>query len=199
MSRPATRIVASAVGWRLSSARPRIVAGNRAADEDGRMRRVLFALTIAAIALGGCTVGGASPTGSPHPTLTVAVPSASPTPTPAASPTAASSTALPTPTEALTMRPGSSRPTTDVTGTVGFDDIEGGCPYVQAADGLRYQVTYPDGWLVDRTTGAVTGPSGVRVELGQQITVRGTVMDDMASTCQIGPIFLATEVIAVGD
>jgi hypothetical protein len=97
------------------------------------------------------------------------------------------------------MDPQSPKPTTELTGTVGFDDIEGGCPYVQTADGRRYQVTYPDGWQVDRMTGAVTGPGGERVELGQTVTVRGVVRDDMASTCQIGPIFLATEVVSVGD
>jgi hypothetical protein len=95
--------------------------------------------------------------------------------------------------------PQSPKGTLEVTGTVGFDDIEGGCPYLQAADGTRYQVMYPEGWQVDRASGVLTGPDGERVELGRQVTVRGVVLDDMMSTCQIGPIFEATEVLGVTD
>jgi hypothetical protein len=84
-----------------------------------------------------------------------------------------------------------------LTGTLGYDDIEGGCPYLDTGDGTRYQVMYPDGWQVDRGSGVLSGPEGQRVELGAQLTVRGEVMTDMVSTCQIGPIFQATEVVLV--
>ena len=97
------------------------------------------------------------------------------------------------------MDPHSPEGTIDVTGTLGFDDIEGGCPYLQAADGTRYQVMYPEGWRVDGASGVVAGPDGERVELGLQVTVRGVVLDDMMSTCQIGPIFQATEVLGIID
>lgn len=88
--------------------------------------------------------------------------------------------------------------TTELIGTLGFDGVEGGCPYLAAADGTRYQVMYPDGWRVDLATGVLTGPDAKQVPLGGQVTVRGAITD-MLSTCQIGPIFQATEVISVGD
>ena len=88
--------------------------------------------------------------------------------------------------------------TTELSGTLGFDDIEGGCPYLAADDGTVYQVIYPDGWRADPMTGALSGPTGERIELGGRVTVRGAVTD-MLSTCQIGPIFQATEVVATGN
>jgi hypothetical protein len=81
-----------------------------------------------------------------------------------------------------------------VGGTLGFDDIEGGCWYVQAEDGTRYEVVYPDGWSLDRTGGALRGPAGEIVGLGESLTVHGSVASDRSSICQIGPIFVATEV-----
>jgi hypothetical protein len=32
---------------------------------------------------------------------------------------------------------------------------------------------------------------------GETITVRGSIADDMDSTCMVGPIFRATEVVSV--
>jgi hypothetical protein len=81
-----------------------------------------------------------------------------------------------------------------VTGTLGFDDIEGGCPFLMAADGTRYEVIYPEGWSVDRTGGVLRGPAGEVVELGESLTVHGSIATDRSSICQIGPIFVATEV-----
>jgi len=95
------------------------------------------------------------------------------------------------------MKPGSSGNVVELTGTVGFDEIEGGCAYLATADGT-YQVIYPAGWQVDRATGALTGPDGQSVLPGGHITVRGFIADLML-TCQIGPIFQATEVIASGN
>jgi hypothetical protein len=81
-----------------------------------------------------------------------------------------------------------------VTGTLGFDDIEGGCAFLQAGDGTRYEVIYPDGWTLDRMAGVLRGPAGEVVGAGQSFKVHGSIASDRSSICQIGPIFVATEV-----
>jgi hypothetical protein len=84
--------------------------------------------------------------------------------------------------------------TMTVTGVLGFDDIEGGCWFVGDSGGTSYQVVYPDGWTLDRALGELQGPAGQKVRVGESLTVRGAVATDRSSTCQIGPIFVATEV-----
>lgn len=86
-----------------------------------------------------------------------------------------------------------------VTGTLGFDAIEGGCAYLETADGKRYEVIYPAGWQIDRGTGELVGPDGRRVPPGAQVSVRGSVVTDMSSICQIGPILRANAVLSAGD
>lgn len=84
-----------------------------------------------------------------------------------------------------------------LTGRLGADSIEGGCPYLEADDGTRYEVLYPSGWEVDRGSGTLRDPDGVVVARpGDTITVRGARAEGMASICQVGPIFRATEVVA---
>ncbi len=85
-------------------------------------------------------------------------------------------------------------PGQSITGILGFDDIEGGCSFVEAADGTRYEVTYPEGWELDRLSGELRGPDGSVVSAGESLTIRGSVVTDRSSTCQIGPIFVAIEV-----
>jgi len=123
---------------------------------------------------------------------------ASPGTTPTADPTA---TERPTPVPSLTVS--SHQPTRDesprpgemtITGRLGFDTIEGGCPYLETDGGMRYQVLWPDGWELDGR-GDLVNPAGDAVAgAGDEVTVRGRVADDMASICQIGPIFRASEV-----
>lgn len=82
-----------------------------------------------------------------------------------------------------------------LTGQLGFDDIEGGCAYLGTADGTRHQVIYPAGWELQRSPLQLISPEGETVaRLGDTITVRGMPAEGMASTCQIGPIFRASEV-----
>jgi hypothetical protein len=81
-----------------------------------------------------------------------------------------------------------------ISGTLGFDDIEGGCAFVQAADGTRYEVIYPEGWTLDRAAGELRADDGRVAPAGDVITIRGTIATDRSSICQIGPIFVATEV-----
>lgn len=84
----------------------------------------------------------------------------------------------------------------ELMGTLGFDDIEGGCAYLEA-HGTRYEVLYPDGWQLQGRPLQLISPEGEAVAgEGDQVTVRGAEATDMASICQIGPIFRATEVVA---
>jgi len=81
-----------------------------------------------------------------------------------------------------------------VTGVLSFDDIEGGCAFLQTAAGAKFEVIYPDGWQLDRSAAMLRGPAGERARAGETVTVRGAIATDRSSTCQIGPIFRATSV-----
>jgi hypothetical protein len=79
-------------------------------------------------------------------------------------------------------------------GVLTFDDIEGGCAYLQAADGRRFEVIYPEGWAIDRAGAKLDGPSGEVVRAGESLTVKGSIARDRSSICQVGPIFEASSV-----
>lgn len=84
----------------------------------------------------------------------------------------------------------------ELTGTLGADVVEGGCAYVQAPDGTRYEVIYPDGWALERSPLLLRSPDGsVVARGGEEVSLRGALTTEVASICQIGPIFKATEVI----
>lgn len=103
---------------------------------------------------------------------------------------------LPDPTdpwEALAAK-GRSRPDATVTGRLGFDDIEGGCSFLETDEGTRYEVAYPVGWVIDRPRAELRGPDGLMASAGETVTVRGAIATDRSSICQIGPIFVATDV-----
>lgn len=119
-------------------------------------------------------------------------PSMTDSPTPTPEPSLSLASHQPTPRES----PGAGEMT--ITGRLGFEDIEGGCPYLETDDGTHYQVLWPDGWSLDGRGGLVN-PAGDEVAgAGDDVTVRGRVADDMASICQIGPIFRASEVSTPG-
>ncbi len=80
-------------------------------------------------------------------------------------------------------------------GVLGRGDIEGGCAFVEAADGSRYEVVFPEGWAIDRSSGELRGDDGRIARAGDAITIRGSVATDRSSICQIGPIIIASEVI----
>lgn len=81
-------------------------------------------------------------------------------------------------------------------GVLSMDDIEGGCPYLMAADGRRLQVLYPDGWTLKKSPLQLVAPDGsVHSRAGDTVSVLGAEAGDMASICQIGPIIRATEVL----
>jgi hypothetical protein len=85
-----------------------------------------------------------------------------------------------------------------IIGVLGFDPLEGGCAFVEARDGSRYEVIYPDGWTLDRSSGQLRADDGRIARVGDAITVRGSTATDRSSICQIGPIILASEVV-LGD
>jgi hypothetical protein len=85
-----------------------------------------------------------------------------------------------------------------ITGVLAFDDIEGGCAFVQAADGSRYEVIYPDGWTLDRSSGELGADDGRVARVGDAITIRGSTAAGRSSICQIGPIIVASEVSLAG-
>ena len=87
---------------------------------------------------------------------------------------------------------------TTYSGVLGADSIEGGCSYLQTADGKRYELIPPDGWQLDKGSAQLTGPDGAIVaRAGDAITVKGHEAD-MVSICQIGPIIQAVEITAGG-
>jgi len=103
---------------------------------------------------------------------------------------------LPDPTdlwEVLAAK-GRSGPGATVTGRLGFDDIEGGCSFLETDEGTRYEVAYPDGWTLDRMRAELRGPGGQLARAGESVTVRGAIATDRSSICQIGPILVATDV-----
>ena len=82
-----------------------------------------------------------------------------------------------------------------LTGTLGADTVEGGCGYLEDRDGTRYEILWPDGWELELEPLELRDPDGTVVATaGDEVTVRGEEATDMASICQIGPIFEATEV-----
>lgn len=83
-----------------------------------------------------------------------------------------------------------------VTGVLTFDDIEGGCAFIESADGTRYEVVYPDSWTLDLAAAELRSDDGRSVRAGDTLTVRGVPATDRSSTCQVGPIFIADEVEA---
>jgi len=81
---------------------------------------------------------------------------------------------------------------------LGADSIEGGCSYLQTADGQRYEIIPPDGWELRKGAAELVAPDGTVVaRAGDAITVKGHEAD-MVSICQIGPIIQAVEVTVGG-
>src|SRR5687768_5208584 len=100
--------------------------------------RLVLSLTLIVV-LAACASPGSRPTESGTRETT---PSTEATPSPAAP------TMEPITRESL--KPASEQPKPEggggeLVGTLGADSIEGGCGYLEAPDGTRYQVIYPDG------------------------------------------------------
>lgn len=84
---------------------------------------------------------------------------------------------------------------TTIAGTLDGDaDLEGGCVWLDTADG-RYEVLWPDGWRASADPVALRNPDGdVVARRGDRVEVTGRRAEDRITTCQRGTIFEATEV-----
>ncbi len=144
--------------------------------------RTILITTLLGLLLAACSGAGDAP--SPSPSASPTEPSADPSDSMAPSPTADATSAEPE--------------GTTVSGVFASDSIEGGCAYLEAADGTRYEVIYPEGWTLLRNPFRLQDPEGEIVASGgETITVRGQEATDMASICMVGPIFQATEVVTI--
>jgi hypothetical protein len=146
------------------------------------MKSILTILV--AIGLAGC----ASPAGES------VSPTSEPTESATEEPTASAESPVPSDSEVASPSASVEAETT-ITGQLSSNDIEGGCVFVTADDGTDYEVIWPEGWSISPDSLELTDPDGeVVAEGGDQVTVYGRIADDMASICQIGPIFEAVEV-----
>jgi len=66
--------------------------------------------------------------------------------------------------------------------------------FLETPDGTAYEVILPEGWQMDRAAAELRGPAGEIVKFGSSLVVRGSIARHRASTCHIGPIFVANEV-----
>lgn len=84
------------------------------------------------------------------------------------------------------------------TGTLGVENLEGGCIYLEV-DGQKYELLAgPDAALaMDAGNGVVADAEGnVIAQAGDTITVEGALDPGIATFCQIGPVLMATSVAA---
>jgi hypothetical protein len=147
-------------------------------------------LALALVACGQADTGG--DVAATDPTADTPQDSPTPTPEPTQTPEATEPALLTDRPTAGTRTPGGP---TEITGILGGTEIEGGCPFIEAEDGTRYEVAYPEGYEADRQTFDLLGPDGeVMASAGTTVTLTGRVATDMMSFCQIGPIFQAEEV-----
>lgn len=145
-------------------------------------RGVVLIALVGVVAMNGCRDGGTGPGGS----------GASGTGEPSVAGSASPSLEL------ASQQPSKGGAAETYVGVLSADAIEGGCAYLQAPDGRKYEVLYPDGWTLTKAPLELTAPDGrVVARGGDAVTVRGAVAD-MASICQVGPIIEATEVVLGG-
>lgn len=82
----------------------------------------------------------------------------------------------------------------EIVGELGGDpELAGGCSWVEV-DGTRYEIVWPDGWEVDEDAGEARSPDGDDADFGDTVAVTGTVDDDAATICQVGPVLEAEQV-----
>ena len=96
----------------------------------------------------------------------------------------------------VSLKPDSGAIGADYSGILSMDEIEGGCTYLQADDGRKLQVIYPEGWELRKSPLALIAPDGsVHSKGGDRVSVNGSVANDIVTICQIGPVIRATEVL----
>ena len=80
-------------------------------------------------------------------------------------------------------------------GKLGGDgQLEGGCVWFDAG-GKRYELQFPEGYTVTFSPLQVTGPDGTVVAGdGDRLHLLGTMVKDVMTICQVGPLFKVHEV-----
>jgi hypothetical protein len=145
----------------------------RLSRRQTRRRATAGLLLAGSLLVAACSAAGASPS--------------------AATPSASPSISLITPGPSKPLAPDAAD---TYSGILSFDSIEGGCAFLQAADGRKLQVLYPEGWTLQKSPLELLAPDGsVHSRAGDTVSVKGSEATDMASICQIGPIIQATEVL----
>lgn len=77
---------------------------------------------------------------------------------------------------------------TEYAGTLGGSaELEGGCLWLDTPDG-RFELRFGDDVSVDTDVTEVTAPDGTTLGAGDELTVTGTVAEDMITVCQVGPV-----------
>src|SRR3954452_18161257 len=189
-----------AVGWRRSFSVRRMMplrrsrctmksnrdAGRGAGRMSFRASAAPSLLLVLGVVMAGCSGGSGGATGG-SPAASGSSGASRPAP----------STSAPAPSASLELASPKSPPAgaNTYTGVLRSDAIEGGCVYLQTADGQKYEVIPPEGWELQKAPAAVVSPGGqVVAKAGDVITVRGNEAD-MMSICQIGPIIQATDIV----
>jgi hypothetical protein len=112
--------------------------------------------------------------------------------TPSSAPPSAPLVARPS----TSLKPDSGAIGANYSGILSMDEIEGGCTYLQADDGRKLQVIYPEGWELKKSPLELLAPDGsVHSKGGDRVSINGSVANDIATICQIGPVIRATEVL----
>lgn len=89
----------------------------------------------------------------------------------------------------------------DLVGSLEGDaTLEGGCAWIESADGTRWQVLWPPGYHVmfepEQGPPYLMAPDGTTVaHAGDRVALTGDEEDDMVGICQVGPFFEAEEVL----
>lgn len=151
------------------------------------MSRSLLPLAcITAVLLLGACADEPAQVGSPDPSPTVTgTATSTPTPAPSATPTADDPA-------------GDRGEFRSWTGTLGGSEIEGGCVWLEAEDGTRYElVAAPGGTVaVDTANLSLLRSDGTVFEGGAPITLDAALDPEAMSFCQIGPILMVRDVQA---
>ena len=76
----------------------------------------------------------------------------------------------------------------------GSGELEGGCAWLDRPD-ARYEVWWPEGYRIEFSPLRLIDPAGkVIATEGDLVTVRGRHMPEVATVCQVGPVFDAQSV-----
>lgn len=160
--------------------------------------RVVGALLLGALLLGACAdadpVGGAVGTGAG---ATAAPATTAPDGDPAADEATEDAPAGDQATEDVAGGSGAALPDA-VTGTLGREDVEGGCISL-TVDGTVYELVAAPGAavVIDGGNGVIATTDGAVVaSVGDEVTVSGAVDEGLMTFCQIGPVLAVGEVTA---